>query len=172
MVTFNESKTACILSSRSLAPTHVLEGSTDKLFGVDRESAKALRQALDAEGGSHIGVDYSLTIRSASLRDPVQRRAFIAGLVDVPFENLWLRISGFGADATPTGCPPRPGNYIIVSSMSIREIKMESFCSLFVPIISSQFHPLQCANAAIRQSAVSAAAADRMIENVEIAQPV
>lgn len=85
------------------APTHVLEGSTDKLFGVDRESAKALRRSLDAEGGSHIGVDYSLTIKSASLRDPVQRRAFIAGLADVPFENLWLRISGFGADATPTG---------------------------------------------------------------------
>lgn len=85
------------------APTHVLEGSTDKLFGVDRESAKTLRRALDAEGGSHIGVDYSLTIKSASLRDPVQRRAFIAGLEDVPFENLWLRISGFGADATPTG---------------------------------------------------------------------
>jgi len=85
------------------APTHVLDGSTDKLFVVDLNSTIALRQMLDAEGGSHIEVDYSLMIKSASLRDPVQRRAFIAGLGDIPFENLWLRISGFGADGTPMG---------------------------------------------------------------------
>lgn len=84
-------------------PTHVLEESTDKLFGVDRNSATVLRRMLDAEGGSHIGVDYSLMIKNSSLRDPVQRRAFIAGLDDIPFENLWLRVSGFGADATPMG---------------------------------------------------------------------
>jgi hypothetical protein len=85
------------------APTHVLEDSTDKLFAVDRTSTEALRRALDAEGGQHIGIDYSLTISSASMRDPAQRRALIAGLSDLPFENLWLRISGFGADATPMG---------------------------------------------------------------------
>jgi hypothetical protein len=85
------------------APTHVLESSADKLFDVDKESTAALRRMLDAEGGRHIGIDYSLTIKTASLRDPVQRRAFIAGLSDVPFENLWLRVSGFGADATAMG---------------------------------------------------------------------
>lgn len=42
-------------------------------------------------------------IKSATLRDPVQRRAFIAGLNDLPFDNLWFRISGFGADASPAG---------------------------------------------------------------------
>lgn len=85
------------------APTHVLESSADRLFGIDRETTAALRRMLDSEGGRHIGIDYSLTIKTASLRDPVQRRAFISGLADVPFENLWLRISGFGADATAIG---------------------------------------------------------------------
>lgn len=86
-----------------LAPTHILEGSPDPLFGVDREATIALRKALDAEGGRSIEINYLLNITYASLRDPAQRRAFIAGLTDLPFSNLWPRVSGFGADATPMG---------------------------------------------------------------------
>jgi hypothetical protein len=85
------------------APTHMLEGSPDSTFQVDRVATTALRAALDTEGGKHIGINYPLMIKTASLRDPVQRRAFIAGLRDVPFDNLWFRVSGFGADATPAG---------------------------------------------------------------------
>lgn len=85
------------------APAHVLEGSTDQLFGIDCAATAALRRSLDAEGGKHIGIDYPLMIKNASLRDPAQRRAFIAALKNVPFDNLWFRISGFGADATPMG---------------------------------------------------------------------
>lgn len=85
------------------APTHLLESSADKLFDVDRGMTDALRRALDTEGGQHIGIDYSLTLKMSSLKDSVQRRAFIAGLSDSPFENLWLRVSGFGADATAMG---------------------------------------------------------------------
>ena len=85
------------------APTHVLEDSTDRFFSIDRASTEALRVALDAEGGGQIGIDYSLTISGSSMRDPAQRRALIAGLEGLPFENLWLRISGFGADATAMG---------------------------------------------------------------------
>lgn len=85
------------------APTHFLNDSTDPWFVTDRESCSALRKALDAEGGKGIAIDYVLTISYASLRDPVQRRAFIAGLSNLPFENLWLRVSGFGADASPMG---------------------------------------------------------------------
>jgi hypothetical protein len=81
-------------------PAHVIEDSTDPLFRLDLQSAVALRKALDAEGGKHIGLDYPLMIKNASLRDPVQRRAFIAGLADTPFDNLWCRVSGFGADAS------------------------------------------------------------------------
>jgi hypothetical protein len=84
------------------APTHFLDGSTDAWFATDRTACVALRQALDAEGTSHIAIDYELTIKNASLRDPAQRRAFIAGLADLPFDNLWLRVSGFGADASAT----------------------------------------------------------------------
>lgn len=85
------------------APTHLLEGSMDRLFAVDCEATTALRRALDAEGGKHIGIDYALMIKNASLRDPAQRRAFTASLKNVPFDNLWFRVSGFGADATPMG---------------------------------------------------------------------
>jgi hypothetical protein len=85
------------------APSHLLTDSTDPLFAVDLRSARALREALDREGGRHIGIDYTLMIPNASLRDPVQRRAFIAGLADTPFDNLWFRVSGFGADATAAG---------------------------------------------------------------------
>lgn len=84
------------------APTHMLEGATDTAFAVDRNSTLALRRSLDAEGGHHIGINFPLMIKTATLRDPVQRRAFIAGLDDLPFDNLWFRISGFGADATPS----------------------------------------------------------------------
>lgn len=62
----------------------------------------ALRRALDAEGASHIAIDYPVMIKNASLRDSAQRRAFIAGLAALPFDNLWLRVSGFGADASAT----------------------------------------------------------------------
>src|SRR5258708_39432053 len=41
-------------------------------------------------------------MKSGSLRDPGQRGAFLAGLADLPFDNLWLRVSGFGADASAT----------------------------------------------------------------------
>jgi hypothetical protein len=84
------------------APTHLLDGSTDAWFPIDRATCVTLRRTLDAEGGDHIAIDYPLMIKNASLRDPAQRRAFIAGLADLPFDNLWLRIFGFGADAPAT----------------------------------------------------------------------
>jgi hypothetical protein len=84
------------------APTHLLDGSTDAWFSIDRATCVALRRTLDAEGGADIAIDYPLMIKNASLRDPAQRRVFIGGLVDLPFDNLWLRISGFGADAPAT----------------------------------------------------------------------
>jgi hypothetical protein len=85
------------------APTHVLDGSTDGLFVIDRNATAALRKALDAEGGRQIGIDYPLMIKNSVLRDPVQRRAFIAGLKDAPFDHLWFRVSSFGSDVTPMG---------------------------------------------------------------------
>jgi hypothetical protein len=85
------------------APTHLLSGAADKCFGSDRDATIALRNALDTEGGKNIGIAYPLLINYADLRDPIQRRTFIAGLADLPIDSLWFRVSGFGADATPTG---------------------------------------------------------------------
>ncbi len=84
------------------APTHFLDGSTNSWFASDRAACVALRSALDTEGGRQVAIDYPIMIKNASLRDSAQRRAFIAGLADLPFDNLWLRISGFGADAPAT----------------------------------------------------------------------
>lgn len=81
------------------APTHLLEGSTYSWFGIDRQACEDLRRALDVAGGAAIAIDYPLTLKYGSLRDPAQRRVLIAGLKGLPFDNLWLRVSGFGADA-------------------------------------------------------------------------
>ena len=63
----------------------------------------ALRRALDSRGGNNIAIDYPLITTFAALRDPIQRRTFVTSIKGLPFDNLWLRISGFGADATAIG---------------------------------------------------------------------
>jgi hypothetical protein len=85
------------------APTHMLGSSMTPWLGVDRESCLALRRALDTEGGRNVAIDYPLMITFASLRDPIQRRTFIDTIKDLPVDNFWFRVSGFGADATPMG---------------------------------------------------------------------
>lgn len=85
------------------APTHFIETVLDGWFKLDVSLCEALRDALDAEGGEHIAIDYPLITTYGSLRDSAQRRAFVGGLRDLPFDNLWLRISGFGADASAAG---------------------------------------------------------------------
>jgi hypothetical protein len=82
-----------------LAPTHLLGDANDGMFEVDKGSCIRLRERLDRDGGSQIGIDYALSITYASLRDSAQRRALIRGLRDLPFVNLWLRVSPFGSDA-------------------------------------------------------------------------
>lgn len=87
-----------------LAPCHLLRNdSADPWFRIDRLSCERLRQLLDNEGGSHIGIDYTLIIQHTHLRDEATRGALIPELASLPFENLWIRASGFGADATPPG---------------------------------------------------------------------
>ncbi len=62
-----------------------------------------LREALDKAGGKNISLDYPLIIPYSLLRDAAQRRAMIKDLANLPFDNLWMKISGFGADASPVG---------------------------------------------------------------------
>ncbi|MCZ4093426.1 hypothetical protein [Sinorhizobium psoraleae] len=87
-----------------LAPGHYL-GDPDfrNWFEVDRQSCIDLRAALDREGGQSIAIDYLLIASRTSFDDDTERRHFVHGLDDLPFENLWVRASGFGADGTPLG---------------------------------------------------------------------
>lgn len=85
-----------------LAPTHFL-GDRDfsGWFEVDRASCLALRRALDREGGRQIAIDYALIVPHVVLNDDALRSGFLSGLDDLPYENLWVRASGFGNDAAP-----------------------------------------------------------------------
>ena len=86
-----------------MSPTHYLGDGEYQWFKVDQASCEALRQDLDRRGGEHIAIDYPLIVTYAQLRDPETRKILIDGLRDLPFDFLWLRVSGFGADATAAG---------------------------------------------------------------------
>jgi hypothetical protein len=87
-----------------LAPCHLLrQGSRDVWFDVDRSSCIALREALDREGGKNIAINYLLIPTYTHLHDETERGALLHGLESLPFDNLWIRASGFGSDATPLG---------------------------------------------------------------------
>lgn len=86
---------------RVLAPTHMLHNGQDAWFRIDLRACNSLRRHLDVEGGKNIAIDYPLLITNAVLNDAAERRAFVTALRDAPVESLWLRISGFGAGATP-----------------------------------------------------------------------
>jgi hypothetical protein len=85
-----------------LAPTHYLG---DPGFGDwlarDIASVIALRAALDREGGKSIAIDFPLIIPTTMLNDTARRGAVLSALADLPFDNLWVRVSGLGADAGP-----------------------------------------------------------------------
>jgi hypothetical protein len=86
-----------------MAPAHYLGDGQMHWFRVDQEACVALRNALDRQGGARIMIDYPLILSYAQLRNPIFRWKVVDGLKDLPFEFLWLRVSGFGADATGTG---------------------------------------------------------------------
>jgi len=86
-----------------LAPAHILETVNDGWRSVDFDFCKALRTELDRAGGETIAIDYQLITTYAVMRDNHQRPQLIRGIGDLPVENVWLRISGFGATATGVG---------------------------------------------------------------------
>lgn len=85
-----------------LAPTHHLgDPEFRDWLSVDVAACVALRKALDREGGTAIAIDYALIIPSAMLNDVARRGVVLAALADLPFDNLWVRTAGFGAEAGP-----------------------------------------------------------------------
>jgi hypothetical protein len=85
-----------------LAPSHFLKNALSVWWPIDQQFCIELRRALDEAGGGNIAIDYSLTTGYGTILQPEERRAFLSPLGDLPFENLWVRISDFGSDATPT----------------------------------------------------------------------
>lgn len=86
-----------------LSPTHYLGGNQLHWFDIDVRSCASLREALDQEGGQTIGINYALLLDNAQLKDTELVRRIVAGLQGLPMSSLWLRVSGFGLDATGAG---------------------------------------------------------------------
>ena len=86
-----------------MAPTHLIEDVRSPWLAIDVDACQALRVALDHEGDRHIPIDYPLITTYALMRDPISVNRIVQRFHDLPIENLWLRVSGHGADATPTG---------------------------------------------------------------------
>lgn len=86
-----------------LAPTHLIETAESTWRSIDLNMCEALRNELDRQGGSQIAIDYQIITTSALLRDEYARKQLISSTNDLPAVNVWLRASGFGADATGSG---------------------------------------------------------------------
>ena len=85
-----------------LSPSNLVTGNGFKAaFDIDRAACLAMRSALDANGGKEIAIDYLLVARLTDLTDEKRRLELISGLVDLPFENLWLRIATSSGTAGP-----------------------------------------------------------------------
>lgn len=76
-------------------------GAFDVWWETDRAALDLLRGALDREGGKRVGIDYELIIPHTKLQDLDQRRRLLQGIADLPYDNLILRLSGFGSRAGP-----------------------------------------------------------------------
>jgi len=86
-----------------LAPSHLVETADDAWWDVDRAITERLRLELDRNGGSDIAIDYQVITTSGLLRDLEGREQIISAVKNLPIQNVWLKISGFGATATGAG---------------------------------------------------------------------
>jgi hypothetical protein len=89
--------------SAILAPTHMLSGPNDPWMAIDVATTIALREEMDRLGGQNIAIDYQLLLPYRSLRDHDETSKIAAALRELPIENIWIRASQFGADASPLG---------------------------------------------------------------------
>lgn len=83
-------------------PSHFLGDPTcADWLSIDTAACRALRKALDREGGSDIAIDYPVIISSAALNNVSARGSVLSALSDLPIDNVWVRVSGFGSNAGP-----------------------------------------------------------------------
>jgi len=85
-----------------MSPSHVIFSPNDPWLAIDLEATRWLRTELDRRGGKHIPVIYSLAVAYSVIKDTEQRAALIGAIHDLPVNSIWLKIDGFGSDATPT----------------------------------------------------------------------
>jgi hypothetical protein len=83
-----------------LAPTHLLDSADQHWQAIDLQFCELLRHELDQQGGRRIAIDYQLITTMTLLKDAADRQQLLTGIVELPIENVWLRVSGFGAAAT------------------------------------------------------------------------
>ena len=85
-----------------LAPTHISDSShgAGAWHDVDRRAIERLRQELDRAGAVNVAIDHVIIIAAEALRDAATCQAAIDAAADLPVQNVWLRIGGFGATAT------------------------------------------------------------------------
>ena len=86
-----------------LAPAHAIEAAEDPWRAIDLAACARLRAELDRAGGSHIAIDYQLITTARVLKDLQQLALVTEGLADLPIQNVWVRVSGFGSTATGAG---------------------------------------------------------------------
>jgi len=86
-----------------LSPAHYLGGSEVKWFKVDLESCEKFRELLDREGGRAIDVIYPLILDNSQIKNPRVVSQIASALADMPISAIWLRVAGFGRDATGAG---------------------------------------------------------------------
>ncbi len=86
--------------SAVLAPTHFISSADDPWFDVDRTLLGRFRVLLDRAGMHEIPIYYPLGMPSAVFRNDVQRQRIVQGLLQVPADAIWLRISPFGSSTS------------------------------------------------------------------------
>jgi len=86
-----------------LTASHLAEPNDDAWRSIDFLLCERLRNELDALGARLIGLDHQFILSNAMLKDAQQRQQLVSASRELPIENVWLRVSGFGATATGAG---------------------------------------------------------------------
>ena len=108
-----------------IGPSHYIRTANDPWLPVDIASVRYLRNHLDRKGGSSVPIFYSLAVAASTFRNKEERGAIIHALAGLPIAALWLKVDGFGSDATPTA------TRIFIDAMV-------DFHELGIPIIGDQ----------------------------------
>lgn len=101
--------------SAVLAPVHAAEG--DEWRSIDIRATERLRMELDRVGEKDVAIDHLAIIGAREFRDSEKRAAALDGVGGLPVQNLWVRISGFGA--TSTGARTR---HVIEAARSLQDL--------------------------------------------------